>query len=71
MTVILAKNWGMCCQPVEVLVAQNLSGKIKMCCNQLLDYFCCLKTDFIRIHGTWGVLINMLGSTGYHDIFRV
>ena len=56
---------------MEVLVAQNLSEKIEICCNQLLDYFCCLKTDFIRIHGTWGVLINMLGSTGYHDIFRV
>ena len=29
MTVVLPKNWSMCCQPAEVLVAQNLSGNHK------------------------------------------
>ena len=28
-TVVLPKNWGMCCQPAEVLVAQNLSENHK------------------------------------------
>ena len=43
----------------------------RLCCEYLLDYFCRLKTDFIRIHRTWGVCVDSLGSARYQDIFRI
>ena len=37
----------------------------------IVQYLCCLQSDFVRIHRTWSLGTDMMGSARHQDVLRV